>query len=443
MRKPVIQLPKSGLAPGRLLKLMKEAKGGDARWREGRTWSLVYHASEEHTENLLAAYKLFFAENGLSPAAFPSLAGFERDVVRMMAILVGGGERAAGTMTSGGTESILLGVKAHRDWFRSKHPRARRCRIIIPASAHPAFFKAASYFDLEPVTVQLGADFRLDPANVTRAIDRNTALLVASAPSYPYGMVDPIRELGALAKKHGIGLHVDACLGGAFLPFMAQLGHQVPSFDFSVPGVTSMSVDLHKYGFSCKGTSVVLYRDAALRRHQFFVKPDWLGGAYASPAILGTRSGGGIASAWAALMMLGENGYQGLVRSTLRYRDQLWAGIRSIPGLEIVGQPDMGVFCFTSNEYDIFSIAAKLEKKGWRIDRQKSPPSIHMTVTPNHRNAVREFVADLKAVVAKEPKASGKSAGASSVGLYGVTSGVADSSDPIESLYRGIESTYD
>ena len=294
---------------------------------------------------------------------------------------------------------------------------------------------------MEPVTIALGADHRLDPAEVASAIDKNTAMLVGSAPSYPYGMVDPIRELGALARKHEIGLHVDACLGGAFLPFMKLLRHKIPAFDFSVPGVTSISADLHKYGFSCKGTSVVLYRDSEFRRHQFFVKPDWLGGAYASSAMLGTRSGGGIASAWAALMMLGENGYRDLVGRTLKYRDKLWAGIRAIDGLELVGEPDMSVFCFTSTKHDIFSIGAKLEKKGWRIDRQNNPPAIHMIVTPNHKLAVGEFLRDLKAVVAAEPNSNGKPSAA--VGLYGVTSRFAVGDDPIESLYRGIESIYD
>ncbi len=434
-------LPKHGIAPGRLLRAMHAAKSGDAKWKSGHTWSLVYHLSEDHTEHLIDVYRLFFAENALSPTAFPSLKKFESDVVRIMARLVGGGERAAGTMTSGGTESILLGVKTHRDWFRSRHPKARRCKLIVPATAHPAFFKAAAYFDMEPVTIQTGPDFRLDSAEVAKAIDKNTAMLVGSAPSYPYGIVDPIRELGAIAQRHDIGLHVDACLGGAFLPFMRKLGHPIPEFDFSVPGVSSMSVDLHKYGFSCKGTSVVLYRDSALRRHQFFVKPDWLGGAYASAAMLGTRSGGGIASAWAALMMLGENGYMDLVRRTLSYRDRLWKGIRAIDGLELVGEPDMSVFCFRSTKHDIFSIGAKLEKRGWRIDRQNNPPAIHMIVTPNHRLAVSAFLRDLKNIVATEPLSKGKAPAA--VGLYGVTSSQTSGANPVESLYRGLESNYE
>lgn len=426
----------------KLLKVLDEARASDASWKNGRTWSLVYYAGKKHTEQLLDVYKRFYAENALSPGAFPSLAKFEREVVKIMADLLDGSGKATGTMTSGGTESILLAVKTHRDWFRSKHPKVRRPQMIIPASAHPAFYKAAHYFDLEPVTVALNSAFRLDAADVASAITKDTALLVASAPSYPYGMVDPIVELGALAQKHGIGLHVDACLGGAFLPFMRKLGIATPDFDFSVPGVTSISADLHKYGFATKGTSVVLYRDAALRRFQFFAKPDWLGGAYASPAMLGTRPGGGIAAAWAALMLLGESGYLDLVKKTLKYRDQLFAGIRSVDGLEIVGKPDMSVFCFTSKVYDIFSIAAKLEKKGWRIDRQKNPPSIHMIVTVNHGKAVKDFVRDLKSVVAKEKKGTNASNN-SSVGLYGVTNNFNSGNDPVESLYRAMESIYD
>ncbi len=438
----MLQLPKVGLGSAKLFKLLNEAKKSDANWKNGRTWSLVYHAGEKHTQQLLDVYKIFFAANGLSPAAFPSLGRFEKEVVKIMAGLLGGGDQAAGTMTSGGTESILLAVKAHRDWFRKKNSKLRRVQIVIPASAHPAFYKAAHYFDLEPVTVDLNSAFRLEANEVANAITKNTALIVASAPSYPYGMVDPIGELGALAQRRKIGLHVDACLGGAFLPFMKKLGHAVPKFDFSVPGVTSISADLHKYGFATKGTSVVLYRDSALRRFQFFAKPDWLGGAYASPAMLGTRPGGGIASAWASLMLLGENGYLQLVKKTLKLRAQLFAGIK-IAGFKIVGQPDMSVFCFTSDHFDIFSVAEKLEKKGWRIDRQKSPPSIHMIVTQNHEKSVSEFLCDLKVIAATEPKRDARKPISASISLYGVTNKFSAGADLVESLYRAMESVYD
>jgi len=439
----VTHLPRTGLGPGKLFTLLKSAKGSDAKWRNGRTWSLVYYAGEKHTRRLLDVYQMFFAENALSPAAFPSLGRFERDVVRIMAGLLGGNAQACGTMTSGGTESILLAVKAHRDWFRKRKPKVRRPQIVIPVSAHPAFYKAAHYFDLDPVTIPLDAGYRLDPAEVARAITRSTALLVASAPSYPYGMVDPIPALGQLARQHYTGLHVDACVGGIFMPFMRKLGYPTPPFDFSVPGVTSISADLHKYGFAPKGTSVILYRDPALRRFQFFVKPDWPGGAFASPALLGTRPGGGIASAWATLMMLGENGYRDLVRKTMLYRDRLFKGILSVGGFEIVGQPDMTAFSFTSRVFNIFDIAARLEQKGWRIDRLTTPPAIHMIVTPNHQRATREFIRDLRDVAAAAVPSTSTPTRPASVVLYGVTSKSVTGDDPHESLYRAIESVYD
>jgi sphinganine-1-phosphate aldolase len=435
------KLPKKGLKPEKVFKLLHAAKREDANWKRGRTWSLVYHAGEKHKEQLLDVYKMFFAENALSPAAFPSLGKLEKDIVSICAKLLNGGQDVAGTMTSGGTESILLAVKAHRDWFHSRHPQIRRPQIVIPASAHPAFYKAAHYFNLKPVTVPLNSKFRVDAAEIARAISKKTALLVASAPSYPYGIVDPISELGKIAQQKKLGLHVDACLGGAFLPFMQKLGHKIPPFDFSVPGVTSISADLHKYGFAPKGASVILYRNRDLRRFQFFTQPDWLGGAYASPAMLGTRSGGVLAASWAGLMLLGENGYVQLVKKTLQLRDKLFEGIKSA-GFEIVGQPDMSVFCFTSNKLDIFSVADALEKKGWRIDRQKTPPSIHMIVTVNHAQSVNAFVRDLKSVAAEEIKSGGRKR-RRSVSLYGVTNKSFASRDPVKALYRAIESVYD
>ncbi len=409
-----------GMTPAAVLRALSRARTGDAQWARGRTWSLVYHASDAHVDHLVEAYRLFYNENALSPPAFPSLARLAREVVTACAELVGGGARSAGSMTSGGTESILLAVKTHRDWFRARHRRAGRPEMVLPASAHPAFHKAAQYFDVTPVTVPLGADYRLDPAAVARAVTSRTALVVASAPSFPYGMVDPIPALGRIARRHGAGLHVDACLGGMFLPFMRRLGHDVPPFDFSVPGVTSISTDLHKYGFAPKGSSVLLFRNAAIGRFQAFAQDDWPGGAYESRGLLGTRPGGIIAAAWAALMLLGEEGYCALVRDTLTIRDQLMDGLRSA-GFEILGQPDMAVFAFTSSRHDMFAVAAALERRGWWIDRLSQPASIHLVVTPNHTVAAGEFLRDLRAVAPGARTKAGRSAGRPRVGLYGVT----------------------
>lgn len=414
-----VRLPRTGMTPAAVMAALRQSRRGDARWAAGRTWSLVYYADDAHADRLAEVYRLFFAENALSPPAFPSLARMSAEIVAICAGLLGGHTRTAGSITSGGTESILLGVKTHRDWFRAAHPRVRVPEMVVPASAHPAFHKAADYFGVKAVTVPLGADYRVDVEAMARAITPRTALLVGSAPAWPYGMVDPIPALGRLAKRHGIGLHVDACVGGMFLPFLAGSGHAVPRYDFSVPGVTSISTDLHKFGFAPKGASVVLYRSAALHRFQTFEKPDWLGGAYASPGMLGTRSGGTIAGAWAALMLLGEQGYRTYVGETMALRDVLVHGIRAA-GFRVIGEPDMAVVAFTTPGRDVGAVAEWLEERGWWIDRQANPPAIHLVVTPNHARSVGAFVRDLKAAAAATAGAPARRT--RTLALYGVTS---------------------
>jgi len=255
---------------------------------------------------------LFFSENALNPTVFPSLRRMETEVVAMTAALLGGDEHTVGNMTSGGTESLLMAVLTAREWGRAHKPDVQAPEMVLPATAHPAFEKAAHYFGVRPVHVPVGPDLRADVERMRAAITPRTVLLVGSAPSYPHGVVDPIVEIAQVAQEHGLLCHVDACVGGFELPFLRRLGYPVPDFDFQVPGVTSMSADLHKYGYAAKGASVVLYRDSALRRHQFFAYTDWPGGVYASATLAGTRPAGPIAAAWAVLHYLGEEGYLAL-----------------------------------------------------------------------------------------------------------------------------------
>ncbi|MGC9336215.1 MAG: pyridoxal phosphate-dependent decarboxylase family protein, partial [Anaerolineae bacterium] len=293
----MITMPHTRQSAAAVLSRMQQLRDQDARWQEGKTWSLVYDAGEELTEFLKQAYTLFFSENGLNPMAFPSLRRFEAEAVSMTASLLGGSERTAGNMTSGGTESILMAVKTARDWARSHDPANDAPEMVLPASAHPAFDKAAHYFCVRAVHVPVGTDFRADVEAITRAITPRTILLVGSAPSYPHGVVDPIADLAGVAREHGLLCHVDACVGGFLLPFVRRLGYPVPDFDLGVPGVTSISVDLHKYGYAAKGASVILYDSRELRRHQFFVHTGWPGGIYPSPTMAGTRPAGPIAAA--------------------------------------------------------------------------------------------------------------------------------------------------
>ncbi|MBL9007495.1 MAG: aspartate aminotransferase family protein [Myxococcales bacterium] len=397
------RLPEQGLDRDAILAELHALREKDVRWHDGRTFSLVYHVSDDHTELLRQAHAVFFSENALNPGAFGSLRQLETQVIAMACDLLGGGPDAVGSMTSGGTESILMAVKTYRDRARARSPERfidGPPEIITPTTVHPAFDKAGHYLGVKILHVPVGPDFRVDVAAVQAAITPRTIALVGSAPAYPQGVVEPIEALSDLALAHGLGLHVDACVGGFFLPFARELGHPIPPFDFRVPGVTSISADLHKYGFAAKGASTILYRDGDLRRFQFFVYTDWPGGIMASTTMAGTRPGGPIAAAWAAMMSLGRSGYLRNADLVMRTTARFLAGIRAIPGLRVLGEPAIGVFAFTADELEIFAIADAMETRGWHIDRQQRPDCIHLMINPNHAAIVDEYLRDLADSVA-------------------------------------------
>ncbi len=408
-----VSFPKQGMDKEALLAEMAAAKARDVRWKEGRTFSLVYEAGAEVLEVLQAASLMFFSENGLNPTAFPSLRRFESEVVAMAADLLGGDENVVGNMTSGGTESCLLAVKAAREAARARRPDAGELEIVLPRSAHPAFDKAAQYFGLRTVRTPLGADWRADIEAMGRAIGPRTALLVVSAPSYPHGVVDPVVEAAQLARKHGVPLHVDACVGGFMLPFVRKLGYRVPDFDFRVPGVTSISADLHKYGYAAKGASVLLYRDRALRRHQLFVTTEWPGGIYASATISGTRPAGPIAAAWAVMKFLGEEGYLRIAHQVMEATQKIRQGVELISGVEVLGDPEMSVLALASSEVDIYEVGDELALRGWTLDRQQFPASLHLTVNYLHVGQEDQFIGDLARAVAAARRARARTLGRS------------------------------
>jgi sphinganine-1-phosphate aldolase len=399
-----MSIPERGTARAELLEEVRGAAEGDVDWHGGRTFSLVYHHSDEHHAFLERVVGTFLSTNALNPLAFQSLRRFEAEVVRMTASLLGGDEGAAGTMSSGGTESIILAVKTYRDRARAegRFPEGSAPNLVLPVTAHPAFLKACHLLDVEPRPIPVGADLRVDVAAAAARIDGTTIAVVGSAPNYPYGVVDPIPELAALALERGIGCHVDACLGGFLLPWVERLGREVPAWDLRVPGVTSISADLHKYGFAAKGASVVVYRDVALRRHQFQVESGWPGGIWLSPTIAGTRPGGAIAGAWATLRAFGVDGYLDLHRELLETSDRLRAGIAAIDGLEVLGDPPAGVFAVasTDDQLDVYAVADAMEVRGWHPDRLLRPAALHVMVTPVHAGEVADrFLADLSASV--------------------------------------------
>lgn len=404
--KPVF--PERGYTRESIFDAMGAMRVRDVQWHDGRVFSLVFHAGDDVRDVAQQAYDLFFAENGLNPTAFPSLRKFETDVVAMVASVLGGDGTIVGNMTSGGTESILMAVKAARDYAREFRSGISAPEIILPVTAHPAFDKAAHYFDVKIVRTPVTAEFRADVDAVRAAITPNTILLVGSAPQYAHGVVDPIRKLAQLAQEKEILMHVDACVGGMMLPFVRRLGYPVPDFDFSVPGVTSLSVDLHKYGYAAKGASVILYRTRALRRAMMYVATEWPGGIYASPTMLGTRPGGAIAAAWAVLNYLGCDGYLHIADVVMKTVELLRAGIAQIGDLRILGAPDMSVMALASDTLDIYQVGDELTVRGWHLDRQQFPPSLHMTVNYAHAQSAEWFLNDLQDAVAAAKKMTGR-----------------------------------
>ncbi len=392
-------MPIEGTPKNDLLAEMQTARADDLAWQDGRVFSLVFHAGAEAYQVVKEAYNLFFSENGLNPTAFPSLRRFETEVIAMSAALLGSSGSVVGNMTSGGTESILMAMLTAREWARANRPEIQTPEVILPLSGHPAFEKAAHYFDMQIVHTPVGADLRADIDAVQKAITPDTVMLVGSAPSYPHGVVDPIPRLANLAQQVELLCHVDACVGGFMLPFVRKAGYPVPDFDFSVPGVTSMSADLHKYGYAAKGASVVLYRDNKLRRHQLFAYTDWPGGIYASPTMAGTRPGGAIAAAWAIMNYLGEDGYVEIARKVMETAVHLKKAINNIPGIYVPGDPPASLMSIASDEVNIYEIGDEMGLRGWHLDRQQFPPTLHLTVNYAHIDNANAFIMDLSDAV--------------------------------------------
>jgi sphinganine-1-phosphate aldolase len=413
-----MKIPQRSSTKESVMTALERARAQDAKWRDGRTFSLVYWAGDDVLELLHDAFFAYFSENALNPMAFPSLRRFESEVVAMAGAMLGH-EGAAGAMTSGGTESILMAVKTARDWARATMPRVKNPEIVVPVSVHPAFEKAGHYFGVRVVHAELEPNFRASVAAMRDAIGPNTIMLVGSAPSYPQGVVDPIEDIAKLAQDRGLLCHVDACVGGFMLPWVRKLGRPVPAFDFAVPGVTSMSADLHKYGWAAKGASVILYRTRELRRHQYVVYTDWPGGLYGSPSAPGTRPGGPIAAAWAVMNYLGEEGYMRLAKITMDTTDEVIAAIREVPEVRLLGEPTMSIFSFASDDLDVYAIGDTMQERGWMMDRQQRPPSLHMTITPRHEKLVGDIASDLRTSVRRVKKGAQAAGSAAMYGMLG------------------------
>ncbi len=425
-----MKIPSKGAPREKVLGTMQEYRDADADAARARLFSLVYATRPDVLAVAKEAFTSFFSENALNPMAFPSLRRMETEVIAMTLDLMQAPEGAAGTMTSGGSESLLLALKTARDWARAERPQVTSPEVLLPTTAHPALFKAAHMLGLRVVVVPTAAGFGVDAAAARRLVTDDTILIVGSAPQYPHGVVDPITELAAIAAERGILCHVDACFGGFMLPWVERLGHPVPAFDFRVPGVTSISADLHKYGYAAKGASTVLYRTRALRKHQFYVHADWPGGLFVSPGVLGTRPGGAIAAAWAVLHYLGEEGYLELATRAMNATKAIASGVREIPGLCILGEPAMSAIAIGTRSsggeppLDVYVIGDLMSARGWFFDRGQSPPSLHLTVSPAHEAIADEFLSDLRACV--EETRSSKEQPQGKAALYGMLGSLPD-----------------
>lgn len=398
-------IPAKGRKPEEILDDLRALKKDDIQWRDGRLFSYIYHPGNEGEALLKAAYGEFLTENGIDPTSFPSLVHMENDVIGFMAKWLRGDEHTVGHITTGGTESLLLALKTARDRARVLQPHITKPEVILPFTVHSSFFKACAYFDLVPVVTPVTEDFRADAEAIRKAVTPDTILIAASAPSYAFGVVDPIREIGRIALDHDLLFHVDACIGGFIVGGTRLAGMPSEDFDFSVPGVTSVSVDIHKYGYAGKGCSSLLYKNDDIRKFQYFVCADWTGYSIVNPTMLSSKTGGPLAGAWAMFNYFGEEGYIRLARETVETTQRLAEGIDRIPGLRVLGGiPEASLFSFVCDgDLNIFELNDEMQARGWKVQLQLgthvAPANIHLTVNKSHIGIEPAFLADLAASV--------------------------------------------
>ncbi|MBU2510790.1 aspartate aminotransferase family protein [bacterium] len=392
-------LPKQGVSKTEITKNLEEFREGDLDWRSGKVFGYVFDPGKEAMEVGKEAYMKFLTENALDFTSFPSLFKFEKEIVEMAVNHLNGGPEGVGNFTNGGTESIILAVKSARDYARVHKPEIKEPEMILPITAHAAFHKAAKYLNVKIVPTMVDSNFRADVAAVKNAITNNTILIVGSAPSYAHGVIDPIAEMAAVALENNLLFHTDGCVGGFMLPFYKKLGEPVPDFDFSIPGVTSISMDLHKYGYTPKGASLVLYKNRDIRKHQIFACSNWTGYTIINNAVLSSRSGGPMAAAYAVLNFLGEDGYLEIARKKIEATRKLVAGVEKHKDLKLMAKPDFCMFSFTSETISVFHLIDEMNSIGWYIQPAlsyaHSRHNIHLSINYSNVEWVDALLEDL------------------------------------------------
>ncbi len=401
-----MRVPEKGMPKEEIFKTLESYKGKDLDWKSGRVLGYIYYPGQKAHDVIDEAYTMFLTENALDPTTFPSTLRLENEVVGMTANLLQGDQQVVGNFTSGGTESLILAVKTARDYARATKPNIKAPEVVMPVTAHASFYKAAHYLDVKPVVTPVHDDsFLADVGAMRAAITDDTILLVGSAPGYAHGVVDPISEIAELALENNLLCHVDGCVGGIHLAYMRKLGYPVPQFDFSVPGVTSISADLHKYGYAAKGASVILYKNKELRKHQIFACSRWTGYTVINAAVTSSKTAGPMAAAWAVMNYLGDEGYMEIVREVMEATRLVIDGINRIDGLTVLGEPNMCMFSFasTSKNINVYRLADALKNKGWYVQpqfaRANSPANLHISMNRSTVDQAEAFLKDLQQTI--------------------------------------------
>ncbi len=401
-----MKIPEKGLGKEEIFESLRSFKGEDLDWKSGRVLGYIYYPGDKAQDVIDEAYTMYLTENALDPTTFPSTLRLENEVVGMVANLLRGDENVVGNFTSGGTESLILAVKTARDYARATRPHIKEPEMVLPVTAHASFYKAAHYLDVKPViTPVLDGSFLADVDAMREAITDDTILLVGSAPGYAHGVVDPIADIAGLALEKDILCHVDGCVGGIHLSYMRKLGFDIPQFDFTVPGVTSISADLHKYGYTAKGASVVLYKNKELRKHQIFACSRWTGYTVINAAVTSSKTAGPMAAAWAVMNYLGDEGYTEIVREVMEATRLVIDGINRIEGVQVLGEPNMCMFSFasTTDKINVYHLADVLKKKGWflqpQFKRANSPANLHISMNRSTVHQAEAFLKDFEQTI--------------------------------------------